>query len=104
MNTQQAIRVACVGAGYFSRFHYESWSRMPGAFPIASCNRDINKAKETGLAAYDDLSKMLEVEKPDLLDIILPTCGAGRCHPKGTALWNKVADLPKTFLHVIRRS
>ena len=60
MNTQQAIRVACVGAGYFSRFHYESWSRMPGAVPIASCNRDINKAKETGLAAYDDLSKMLD--------------------------------------------
>ncbi len=72
MNTRQTIRVACVGAGYFSRFHYESWSRMPGAVPIASCNRDIKKAKETGLAAYDDLSQMLEAEKPDLVDIILP--------------------------------
>ncbi|WP_109310821.1 Gfo/Idh/MocA family protein [Ruegeria sp. AU67] len=72
MNTQQAIRVACVGAGYFSMFHYESWSRMPGAVPIASCNRDINKAKKTGLAAYDDLSKMLEAVEPDLVDIILP--------------------------------
>ncbi|WP_050606151.1 Gfo/Idh/MocA family protein [Ruegeria sp. 6PALISEP08] len=72
MNTQQAIRVACVGAGYFSKFHYESWSRMPGAVPVASCNRDIKKAKETGLAAYDDMSKMLEAENPDLVDIILP--------------------------------
>ncbi|NOD31924.1 Gfo/Idh/MocA family protein [Ruegeria atlantica] len=72
MSTKEAIRVACVGAGYFSKFHYESWSRMPGAVPVASCNRDIKKARETGLAAYDDLSKMLEAEEPDLVDIILP--------------------------------
>ncbi len=72
MNFHTDIRVACVGAGYFSKFHYESWSRMIGAVPVASCNRDIKKAKETGLTAYDDLSKMLEQEKPDLVDIILP--------------------------------
>lgn len=72
MTTQGVIKVACVGAGYFSKFHYESWSRMSGAVPVASCNRDIKKAKETGLTAYNDLSKMLELEKPDLVDIILP--------------------------------
>ncbi|WP_299988557.1 Gfo/Idh/MocA family protein [uncultured Ruegeria sp.] len=72
MNSKQDIKVACVGAGYFSQFHYESWSRMPGAVPVASCNRDIDKAKATGLPAYQDLARMLKAERPDLLDIILP--------------------------------
>ncbi|WP_298936349.1 Gfo/Idh/MocA family oxidoreductase [uncultured Ruegeria sp.] len=72
MSSKQDIKVACVGAGYFSQFHYESWSRMPRAVPVASCNRDIEKAKATGLPAYQDLARMLETERPDLLDIILP--------------------------------
>jgi len=72
MSSKQDIQVACVGAGYFSQFHYESWSRMPRAVPVASCNRDIEKAKATGLPAYQDLARMLETERPDLLDIILP--------------------------------
>ncbi len=66
------IRVACVGAGYFSRFHYESWARMEGAIPVASCNRDITRAAATGLPAYTDLAMMLSEVKPNLLDIILP--------------------------------
>lgn len=72
MNGQPQIRVACVGAGYFSRFHYGSWARMPGARAVASCNRDIEKARATGLPAYNDLAQMLQAENPDLLDIILP--------------------------------
>ncbi|WP_417522544.1 Gfo/Idh/MocA family protein [Marinovum sp.] len=66
------IRVACIGAGYFSRFHYGSWARMTHARPVASCNRDISKAQATGLPAYDDVAKMLAEVQPDLLDIILP--------------------------------
>ena len=66
------LRVACVGAGYFSRFHYESWARMPRVDLVASCNRDISKAKATGLPAYSDLPLMIHDQKPDLLDIILP--------------------------------
>ncbi|WP_299888022.1 Gfo/Idh/MocA family oxidoreductase [uncultured Ruegeria sp.] len=72
MSSKQDIKVACVGAGYFSQFHYESWSRMPRAVPVASCNRDIKKAKATGLPAYQNLARMLKTERPDLLDIILP--------------------------------
>ena len=66
------LRVACVGAGYFSRFHYDSWSRLERVALIASCNRDINKAQATGLPAYNDLTSMLVEQRPDLLDIILP--------------------------------
>ena len=66
------LKVACVGAGYFSQFHYGSWARMDRATLVGSCNRDISKAKATGLPAYDDLNVMLDEQTPDLLDIILP--------------------------------
>lgn len=66
------IRVACVGAGYFSQFHYGSWARMDRVTLVGSCNRDIEKAQATGLPAYDDLGQMLIETTPDLLDIILP--------------------------------
>lgn len=66
------VKVACVGAGYFSQFHYEAWARIDQASLVASVDGDIEKAKITRLSAYDDLESMLEVEKPDLLDIITP--------------------------------
>jgi len=66
------LRVACVGAGYFSQFHYGSWARMGNVQLVGSCNRDIEKAKETGLPAYSDLNAMLSDQSPDLLDVILP--------------------------------
>ena len=66
------VRVACVGAGYFSQFHYGSWARMDRVTLVGSCNRDIEKAQATGLPAFDDLATMLAQTKPDLLDIILP--------------------------------
>ncbi|AML51877.1 Gfo/Idh/MocA family protein [Falsihalocynthiibacter arcticus] len=66
------LRVACVGAGYFSQLHYGSWARMDRATLVGSCNRDIKKAQATGLPAYDDLGQMLTETTPDLLDIILP--------------------------------
>ncbi len=68
----QPLKVGCVGAGYFSRFHYDSWARLEGAEPVASVNRDITKAQATGLAAFDDLGAMLEEATPDIVDIITP--------------------------------
>ena len=72
MTKTQTLRVACVGAGYFSQFHYGSWARIDGITPVGSCNRDIEKAQATGWPAFDDLDKMLSEQKPDILDIILP--------------------------------
>jgi len=66
------IRAACVGAGYFSQFHYGSWARMDRVTLVGSCDREIKKAQATGLPAYDDLGQMLTDTTPDLLDIILP--------------------------------
>ncbi|WP_420328971.1 Gfo/Idh/MocA family protein [Mameliella sp.] len=66
------LRVACIGAGYFSQFHYGSWARMDGARLVGACDRDLAKARATGLPAYDDPARMLDELQPDLLDIILP--------------------------------
>ena len=66
------IRVACVGAGYFSQFHYGSWGRMNGVELVGACDLDRAKAEATGAPAFDDLDAMLTDAAPDLLDIILP--------------------------------
>lgn len=66
------IRVACVGAGYFSQFHYGSWRRLPDVALVGACDIDADRAKATGLPAYDDLKSMLAHAQPELLDIILP--------------------------------
>lgn len=66
------IRVAGLGAGYFSRFHYDAWQRIPGVRLVAACDRDIDKTRAIGGAAYDDLATMLRAERPDLLDVIVP--------------------------------
>ncbi|MEL6425747.1 MAG: Gfo/Idh/MocA family oxidoreductase [Pseudomonadota bacterium] len=66
------LRVGCVGAGYFARFHYDAWARIPGAAPVAAVDLDRARARATGLAAYNDLDAMLKAETPDILDIILP--------------------------------
>ena len=72
MIAERPVRVVCQGAGYFSRFHYDGWRRVEDAKPVASVNRDIEKARATGLAAYDDLERALGEQRADLLDIITP--------------------------------
>ena len=36
------LRGVGLGAGYFSRFHYEAWSRIPEVRIVATCDRAIN--------------------------------------------------------------
>lgn len=66
------LRVACVGAGYFSQFHYGAWARHPDVLCVGSADRQIDAAKSTGLPAFSDLSVMLAATEPDILDVILP--------------------------------
>ncbi len=66
------FRVACVGAGYFSQFHYDAWARIDGATVVGACDLDLARATATGAPAFDDLGQMLTGTAPDLLDIILP--------------------------------
>lgn len=69
---EQKARIACVGAGYFSQFHIESWKRMPGAELVGVCDMDIDKAKASEAPAFSDVSKMLSSCKPDVVDVVVP--------------------------------
>jgi predicted dehydrogenase len=64
-----------VGAGYFSRFHYDAWPRVSGAQLVAVC--DIDRSRADAVAgqlphakAYSDTAAMLDAERPDFIDII----------------------------------
>ena len=70
-----SLRVACLGAGYFARFHYESWAQLGGVTLVAACDQDLSRAQATDLEAFSDLDTMLDAVRPDLLDIILPPAG-----------------------------
>lgn len=68
-----------IGAGYFSRFQYEAWTRIPEVEIVANCNRSLDKAeafatefkipKSYPIAEFE---KMLIKEQPDFVDIITP--------------------------------
>ncbi len=71
------LKGVCVGAGYFSRFQYEAWQRMPEVKITALCNRDQSKGKllaqDFGIEnTYTSIAEMLDTEKPDFIDIITP--------------------------------
>ncbi len=71
------IRVAAIGTGYFSRFQYRAWARIPAVELVGVCNRTLASAQVLAgefriPIITDDLDQMLEQAKPDLLDIITP--------------------------------
>ncbi|MEM7732329.1 MAG: Gfo/Idh/MocA family oxidoreductase [Pseudomonadota bacterium] len=72
MREAETLRVACVGAGFFSQFHYDSWARMDRVQIVGSCDHDLAKAKTTGLPAFEDVGEMIMRGAPDLLDVIVP--------------------------------
>ena len=69
------LKAVAVGAGYFSRFHYEAWSRIDEVELAAVC--DLNQSlaedvcREFGIArSYMNFGHMLDDEQPDFVDII----------------------------------
>jgi predicted dehydrogenase len=67
------LKVAGVGAGYFSQFHLQGWRAIREVELAAWCDRDPAKLKGfSDGKAYSRVSHMLEREKPDLLDIVTP--------------------------------
>ncbi|WP_417418824.1 Gfo/Idh/MocA family protein [Hoeflea sp.] len=72
MIVDKTLRVACLGAGYFSQFHFDAWERIEEVELVGIANRNIDKARQTGHPAFGDLEQMLEATSPELLDIITP--------------------------------
>lgn len=71
------LRGVGIGAGYFSRFHYEAWSRIDEVSIAAICDLELEKARARAEewdvpAVYEDAATMLEREDPDFVDVITP--------------------------------
>jgi len=77
MSNKEQLKGVGIGAGYFSHYQYESWNRMQNVTISALYNRTRAKAEEIMQTYdiahyYDDYRRMLDVEKPDFVDIITP--------------------------------
>ena len=71
------LRVAAIGAGYFSQFHYDAWTRIDEVELVGLCDLDPARAADTAARwkvarSFTDAAEMLDELKPDLLDIITP--------------------------------
>ena len=73
----KSLRIAGIGAGYFSRFHLEGWRDIAGVEVAGWCDTDVDRvqalAREHDIAqVYADAAQMLDALKPDLVDIVTP--------------------------------
>ena len=73
------LRGVCIGAGYFSQYHYDAWRRIPEVDIVAVVNRDIAHAQQVAakfsiprVAAITVLPRLLDELRPDFIDIITP--------------------------------
>ncbi len=71
------VRVAVIGAGYFSQFHAQGWTAIDQAALVGICDADVNKAAEFAHrfaipAVFGDAGAMLDALRPDLVDIVTP--------------------------------
>jgi predicted dehydrogenase len=77
MSSTPRLRGAGLGAGYFARYQYEAWTRIPEVQIDAIYNRTESKAREM-MAAYGvpryyaEWKTMIERQRPDFADIITP--------------------------------
>lgn len=74
---QTKLKGVAIGAGYFSRFQYEAWTRIPEVEITALCNSNLERAngimEPYGVKNhYTDYKEMILTEKPDFVDIITP--------------------------------
>lgn len=77
MSETRRLRGVGIGAGYFAPFQYEAWTRIPEVEIVAIYNRTEERARalmgQYGIPRlYADWKEMLEVERPDFVDIITP--------------------------------
>ncbi len=76
-HSRKQLKGVGIGAGYFSHFQYEAWTRIPEVTIATLHDRDPVKAdavaRQYGIArCYTDYREMLEQERPDFVDIITP--------------------------------
>jgi predicted dehydrogenase len=73
MKRTAPLKGVCIGAGYFSPYHLDAWSRIPEVTITALCDPDRPRAdaqRQTYNIArsYIDHREMLAAEKPEFID------------------------------------
>ena len=71
------LKGVCIGAGYFSQFHFDAWQRIPEVKVVGVCDLDLAKAKTAAerfesASSYADFQEMFDQEQPDFVDVITP--------------------------------
>ncbi|MBX2841149.1 MAG: Gfo/Idh/MocA family oxidoreductase [Flammeovirgaceae bacterium] len=71
------LKAVVIGAGYFGKFHYAAWNRIPEVEVVAMSDLDEHKCVKFTQSFnipkyYVDYREMLEKEKPDFVDIVTP--------------------------------
>jgi len=71
------LKGVAIGAGYFSKFQYQAWTRIPEVEITALCNSNMERAQSIMKPYnikkhYVNYKEMLLKEKPDFVDIITP--------------------------------
>lgn len=67
-----------VGAGFFSQFHLDGWSRIPNVTVTTLCDLDVTRARaladkfKVG-AVVDSVNALFGPSKPDLIDLVTPS-------------------------------
>ena len=74
---QDKLRVAGIGAGYFSQFHYDAWARMDDVALVGIADSDVGKAQamarqQGNPEVFASAEAMLDGARPDLVDIVTP--------------------------------
>ncbi len=71
------LRVAVVGTGYFSAFHFDAWSRCPEVELVGVAGLDDEAVAKVAAQyqidrTFADVAEMLDETCPDILDIATP--------------------------------
>jgi len=71
------IRIAIVGTGYFSQFHFDAWRRLK-VNVVAICSLNENDAiyyskKFNNCPIFSSFKKMIDEIDLDFVDIVIPS-------------------------------
>ena len=76
MKKNKTEKIAIIGTGYFSQYHFDAWKRLK-VNVVGVCSLDLKKAQKVAnefenCKFFSDFQEMIKVTKPTLVDIIIP--------------------------------
>src|SRR5688500_15310791 len=74
---ERKLKIALVGCGQIADAHLQEIRKIPAADPVAVCDRHAHRARQAASrfgvpGVYEDLDRMLESVRPDVLHVTTP--------------------------------